>query len=146
RQKTMHPFEKFQVLNALAFKRAIGAAGVGNPLAGKSVPHPVRDARRRDANEGVSFPAGSDARAADAIELPERFEELWQLARVVLQIGVKRDQVFAARGFQSGPARRRLPAIERESLHAKSRIARRKLLQYLPRLVLAAIVGDHDFV
>ena len=65
---------------------------------------------------------------------------------IVLQIGIERDQVFAARRLQSGPTRGRFAAIEREALRANPRITRGQFRQHFPRPVFAAIVRDDDFV
>src|SRR5207253_7123320 len=118
RQKPVHALEKFQVLNALAFAGAIGATGVADLFTRQFVAHPIGNARRCNANEIVAFPARPDTRAANAIELFQRFEKSWQIARIVLQIGVERDEILAARGFQSCPTGCRLAAIELESLGA----------------------------
>src|SRR6185312_12159910 len=92
RQEAVHPFEKLQVLDALAFERAIRASGVTDLFTRQFVPHPVGDARRRNAYEAVALAARFDACAADAIELLERVEKLRQIARVVLQIGIQGDE------------------------------------------------------
>ena len=94
----------------------------------------------------VALAARLHARAADAVEVFQRLQKFRQVLRVVLQIGVERDEVFAARGLQAGKARRALAAVEREPLHADARVARREFLEDFPRLVLAAIVGDDDLV
>ena len=44
-KKPVHPFEKFQILDALALERAISAARVGNLLARQFVSHRIGNAR-----------------------------------------------------------------------------------------------------
>ena len=146
RQEPVHPVEELQVLDALASERAIGAAGVTDRVVRQLVPHPVRDARRRDADRAVSLISRRGPRAADTVEPLEGFEEPGEIARVVLQVGVEGDQVRAAGGLQSLPARRRLAGVGGEPLHADPRIVRREFLEDGPRRVRAAIVCDDDLV
>src|SRR2546425_5453759 len=87
-----------------------------------------------------------DARAANAIELFQGFEESRQVLRVILQIGVERDEVLPARSLQAGPTCGRLAAVESKTLHPDARVACRKFFEDFPRVVLAAIIRDNDFV
>ena len=45
RQKPVHSLEEFQIVNALALERTVGAAGVGDLFAAQLVPNPIRDMR-----------------------------------------------------------------------------------------------------
>ena len=146
RQEAVHALEKFQVLDALAPERAVGAARVGNFFAGQFIPDRVGDARRGDADKAVAFTARFHARAADAVKIFQRLQKFRQILRVVLQIGVEREEIFAARGLESGKARRALATVEREPLRADARIGGGEFLEDFPRLVPAAIVGDDDLV
>src|SRR5258706_5459405 len=100
-QKTMHAFEKFHVLDALALESAISAAGIADLFAGEFVPHPVRNTRRRDADEVISRASRFDARAADAIRLLQPFKKFREVLRIILQVRVERDQVSSSRGFKA---------------------------------------------
>ena len=94
----------------------------------------------------VAFAAHFYARATDAVEVLDRLQKFRDVFRVVLQIRVHGEQIFAARGLEAGETRRALAAVEREFLHTDARVFRRQLFQDFPRLVLAAIVGDDDLV
>src|SRR5437879_9210210 len=87
-----------------------------------------------------------DARAANAIELFQGFEESRQVSWVILQIRVERDEVLPARSFQASPTCGRLAAVESKTLHPDARVACRQFLEDFPGVVLAAIVRDNDFV
>ena len=54
----------------------------------------------------------------------ERFQELRQIARVVLQVRVHGDKVTAAGGLHAGPTGRRFAAIIGKALDAEARICR----------------------
>ncbi len=56
------------------------------------------------------------------------------------------NRYFPRAALRSGETRRALAAVEREFLHADARVAGGQFLENFPRLVLAAIVGDDDFV
>src|SRR5665213_1235835 len=94
----------------------------------------------------IAFAARLHTRAADAVEVFQRRQKFRQILRVILQIGVEREEIFAARGLETGEARRALAAVECKFLHADARVSRREFLEDFPGLVLAAIVGDDDLV
>src|SRR6266700_7338465 len=146
RQEAMHAFEKFEARDALAFKSAVSAPGIADLLTRQFVPDPVGDARGGDAYEAVAFAARMDARAANAIELFQGIEEFRQVCWVILQIGVERDEVLPARSLQAGPTCGRLAAVESKTLHPDARVACRQFFEDFPGVVLAAIIGDDDFV
>src|SRR6266568_3241543 len=146
RQEAMHAFEEFEARDALALKSAVSAPGIADLLTRQFVPDPVGDARGADADEAVAFAARVDARAANAIELFQGIEESRQVSWVILQIGVERDEVLPARSLQAGPTCGRLAAVESKTLHPDARVACRKFFEDLPGVVLAAIIGNNDFV
>src|SRR5437016_2404565 len=78
-EKAMHAFEEFQVLYALAFKRAVSAAGITDLFSGKFVAHPIRDSGRSNAHKIITFAAGLDACSTDAIRLLQPFQKLRQV-------------------------------------------------------------------
>src|SRR6266567_3885085 len=146
RQEAMHAFEKFEASDALALESAVSAPGIADLLTRQFGPDPVGDARGADAYETVAFAARMDARAANTIELFQGIEKSRQVFRVILQIGVERDEVLPARSLQAGPTCGRLAAVESKTLHPDARVACRKFFEDLPGVVLAAIIGNNDFV
>src|SRR5260370_32151017 len=92
-QKSVHAFKELEVLDTLAFKRAIIAAGIADFFAGKAVADPVSDAREGNATEIIPLTARFNPGAANAIKLFQGFKEFRQVFRIVLQIGIKGDQV-----------------------------------------------------
>jgi len=145
RQETVHALEKFQVLDALALEHPVAAARVADVFAGQPVADPVGDARGGDPDETVAPAPRRHARATGAVAQFERLQQFRQIARVVLQIGVERDDDPSARGLHARPQRRGLAAVKRKPLRADARIGRREFLEDFPGLVPAAIVGDDDF-
>jgi len=69
-----------------------------------------------------------------------------RVLRIVLQIGIQRDDDFAARSLHPGPHRGGLTAIVLEPQSANARVGGRDFLEDLPGVILAAIVRDDDFV
>ena len=118
RQESVHPFEEFEVLDALPLEGAVRTAGITDLFARQFVPHPIGDARRGDAYETVPLAARLDTRAANAIELLQRLQKPRKLFRIILQIGVERYEILAASSLQAGPTGRGFTAVERKSLDA----------------------------
>ena len=84
--------------------------------------------------------------AADAVEpFVDLGQEAGDLARVVLQVGVERDDQVAAGGVEAGREGGRLAEIAAEADAADARIGRRELLDSLPRAVGRAVVDEDDF-
>src|SRR2546423_1225688 len=73
REKTMRAVEKFYSRNAFALEDAVGAAGVGDVFAGQFVADPIRDPRRSDSEPTVTLAPRFDTRAANAVEIAQRF-------------------------------------------------------------------------
>src|SRR5262245_2023475 len=87
------------------------AAGVDDVVARETVADSVRDLRRETADRIVA--AGS-AVADRRIVAVERGEELRDVVRVVLHVGVDRDDDVAARVLEAGVEGGRLPAVRLE--------------------------------
>ena len=145
RQETVHALEELQILDALALEGAVGATRIRNLLAGQLVAHPVGDARGRHADEMIALAAHLHTRATDTVEIFQRLQEFRQVLGIILQVGVQREEIFAAGGLEPGEAGRALAAVVGKALHADVRVGG-EFLEDLPRLVLAAIVGDDDLV
>ena len=68
------------------------------------------------------------------------------VARIVLEIAVGRDDEAAARVREAGGERRGLSEVAPEADDAQPRVARLQRRQLLERLVRAAVVDDDDLV
>ena len=146
RHEPVHPFEKFHVLDAFAFKRAVTTTGIADVVAGQLITHPVGDAGRSDFNKTVAFAAARNAGAANAVIIFQAFQKFGEVFWVVLQVRVEGDDVFAVRGFHSSPMRRRFSTIESQPQRADARVGSGQFLEDFPGAVLATIVRDDDFV
>ena len=83
------------------------------------------------------------ADAGDHVGVLERGEQQRQVGRVVLQVGVQRDDDVAAGARQARGQRRALPGVALERQRAHARVARLLGQHELARAVGAAVVHDH---
>src|SRR5579875_2977070 len=146
RHEAMHPVKRHDVRRALAPKCPESASGIAHLIAAQPVAHPVADARGEHAQQIVAVFARADPAPADAIIMSQRLHETGDFRRIVLQIGVHRDYVFAASRLDSRPYGGGFAAIEGEALHPQTRLLVRQFLEQLPRSIGAAIVGNHDLI
>jgi len=142
----VHSLEELQVLDALTFECAIGAARIADLFAGQFVSNPIGDSRGRDTDKIVSLASAFNAGTADTIELLERFRNLGSSFGSFCKSASSVARVPSARRLQTGPTRCGFTAIGKQTLDPDSRVARGKFLQQFPGSVFAAVVGDHYFV
>ena len=146
RQEPVHALEKLQPRRALAPEHPVAAGGIADGFAGDAVADAVGDLRGKLFQTRIALRARRDARAAHAVAVLDGFQKLWQISRMILQIGVQRGDETAVCGLHAGPQRRRLAAVSVEPEGADFRVGRAERLQDFPGVVRAAIVRDDDLV
>ena len=142
-QEAVHAVERRNAMQEIGAVGAQGASDIGDRFAGDPIADPVRDARRGPAQPAV-LPVGADA--ADDIVGTETNEEPGDVRRIVLQIGVERDQGGAASVAEAGRERRRLVAVAPQADHPHTMVLCRQSAQDLRAAVRAAVVDVEDFV
>ena len=110
--------------------------------AGQPADEPVEDARRADLVPRI---VADLLPAADAVEAAvDLGQEAGDFARIVLQVGIERDDQFARGRVKTGRESRRLAEIAAEANAAHARIGRRQPLDLGPRAVRRAVVDEDD--
>src|SRR5262245_31804786 len=134
---------ELDVVEQLAAVRLEAAVDVVQLDASGRADHAVEDARRKRLGPRVQariLPPGNEI-----VAFVELLEEAPDLRRIVLQIGVHREDDLATRHLESGDECGRLAKVAPETDDVDSRIALMQRAQLLEGAVPAAVVDKDDF-
>src|ERR1700688_4064499 len=130
-----------QDLAAISFE---GGAEVVNIDAAQFGHEPVRNARG-DATHPEIIDANLAPAADDIVTGRNLFQKHWNVGRIVLQIAIHRDDVFATRMVETGGQSGGLAEVAPELDHGDPAIDGSDFAQHGEGVIAGAIIHQHDF-
>ena len=141
-KEPMHSLIQFHILETFSLVGFQGTSDVDNPLVAEHISHVVGHAARCTSHKGIVPFSTPSARDVIFVQL---LDEPGDVTRVILHVGIKRNNDVAPYVLEAGSHGGGLSAIVPESYEMDLGIFIGKPAHDLARAVAAAVVNEHNF-